>query len=76
MTRQTRKRLMDRKIVELFLEGKSAREIMRTLGTGDRRVSKVRCLAEEYGYLLRRGAAGAPGVPLPPVSGGAVPRRP
>jgi hypothetical protein len=57
---------MDRKIVELFLQGKSAREIMRQLGTGDRRVSKVRCLAEEYGYLLRRGAAGAPGVPLPP----------
>jgi transposase len=57
---------MDRKIVELFLQGRSAREIMRQLGTGDRRVSKVRCLAEEYGYLLRRGAAGTPGVPLPP----------
>jgi hypothetical protein len=57
---------MDRKIVELFLQGKSAREIMRQLGTGDRRVSKVRCLAEEYGYLLRRGATGMPGVPLPP----------
>ncbi|MGK5083729.1 IS21 family transposase [Bdellovibrionota bacterium FG-1] len=57
---------MDRRIVELFLQGKSAREIMRQLGTGDRRVSKVRCLAEEYGYLLRRGATGTPGVPLPP----------
>jgi hypothetical protein len=76
MTQRTRKRLMDRKIVELFLEGKSAREIMRTLGTGDRRVSKVRCLAEEYGYLLRRGAAGAPGVPLPPYPAALFPDGP
>ena len=47
MTRQTRKRFMDRKIVELILEGKSAREIMRQLGIGDRRVKKARYRAEE-----------------------------
>jgi hypothetical protein len=52
---------MDRKIVELFLQGKSAREVMRQLGTGDRRVRKTRCLAEVYGYLGRD-----PVVPLPP----------
>ena len=53
MTRQTRKRLMDRKVVELFLRGKSGREVMRILGLGDRRVRKIRLLAEEYGYISR-----------------------
>ena len=66
MTQQTRKRRMDRKIVELFLEGRSAREIMRSLGIGDRRVSRARCLAEEYGYLVRQGGAGVVGIALPP----------
>ena len=33
---------MDRKIVELFLQGKTGREVMRQLGIGDRRVRKVR----------------------------------
>jgi Integrase core domain len=61
MTQQARKRLMDRKIVELFLQGKSAREVMRQFGIGDRRVRKVRCLAEEYGYIGR-----TPATPLPP----------
>lgn len=61
MTRQTRKRLMERKIVELFLQGVSDREVMRRLGVGDRRVRRIRCLAEEYGYVGRE-----PAVPLPP----------
>lgn len=52
---------MDRKIVELFLQGKSAREVMRTLKVGDRRVSKIRLLAEEYGYL-----GDSSRTPLPP----------
>lgn len=51
---------MDRKIVELFLQAKSNREVMRSLSLGDRRVRKIRCLAEEYGYLGR-----TPPVPLP-----------
>ncbi|MBX9657124.1 MAG: IS21 family transposase [Nitrospiraceae bacterium] len=51
---------MDRKIVELLLEGKSAREVMRQLRLGDRRVRKIRLLAEEYGYLGK-----TPSVPLP-----------
>jgi hypothetical protein len=42
---------MDRKIVELLLEKKTAREITRALKIGDRRVRKVRLLAEEYRYL-------------------------
>lgn len=61
MTRQTRKRLMDRKIVELLIEGKMTREVMRALKVGDRKVRKVRLLAEEYGYLSKT----SPFVPLP-----------
>ena len=47
MTQQTRKRLMDRKIVELLLQGQGHREIMRRLSIGDRRVRKARYQAEE-----------------------------
>jgi Integrase core domain len=65
MTRQTRKRLMDRKIVELLLAGKSNREVMRMLGIGDRRVRRARCLAEEYGYLGKTPAVPLPGYPEP-----------
>lgn len=50
---------MDRKIVGFLLEKKSTREVRRLLGVGDRRIRKVRALAETYGYLT--GAA-----PLPP----------
>lgn len=42
---------MDRKIVEYLLQGKSGREIMKTLHIGDRKVKKVKALAEHYGYL-------------------------
>jgi transposase len=42
---------MERKIVELLIEGKSARDIMRDLKLGDRRIRRIRCLALEYGYL-------------------------
>lgn len=52
---------MDRKIVELLLQGKSNREVMRLLSLGDRRVRRLRALAEEYGYVGRE-----PKVPLPP----------
>ncbi len=51
---------MERKIVELFLEGKSSREVMQHLKVGDRRVRKIRLLAEEYGYLGKE-----PANPLP-----------
>ena len=52
---------MDRKIVELFLQNKSVREVTRALGIGDRRARRARCLAEEYGYLGK-----VPATPLPP----------
>src|SRR6266481_6113415 len=39
----------------------SCRKIMQQLRLGDRRVRKIRCLAEEYGYV-----GATPLVPLPP----------
>ncbi len=42
---------MDRKIVELLLQKKSSRAVVRLLGVGDRRVRKIKLLAEEYGYI-------------------------
>lgn len=60
MTLKMRKRLMERKIVELLIEGKTGREVMRALGVGDRRIRKFRLMAEAYGYL-----GATPRVPLP-----------
>jgi hypothetical protein len=51
MEQKTRKRLMDRKIVELIMEGKSLREIRRILKVGDRRINRAKALGESYGYL-------------------------
>ncbi len=59
MKRETRKRLMDRKIVEYLLENKSVRQIAKLLNVGDRRITKVSAQAENYGYLTKA-------VPLPP----------
>ena len=42
---------VDRKIVEMFREGKSASEIVRLLPKGKGYVIKIRDLAEQYGYL-------------------------
>jgi hypothetical protein len=42
---------MDRKIVEHLRQGKSMREIMVLFRVGDRRVRKLKLLAEQYGYL-------------------------
>jgi len=42
---------MDRKIVEHLIEGKSLREIRRLLKVGDRKINKIKALAESYGYL-------------------------
>jgi hypothetical protein len=38
-------------MVELFLQGKSNREVARQLKAGDRKVRRARALAETYGYL-------------------------
>ena len=57
---------MERRIVELCLQGKSDREICRKLKTGDRKVRRVRELAQKYGYLSRANALPAfPEAPFP-----------
>ena len=42
---------MERRIVEMLLQGKSLREICRKLKVGDRKVKRARALGESYGYL-------------------------
>ena len=42
---------MERRMVELFLQGKSDRDVMKTLKVGDRKVRRARELASSYGYL-------------------------
>ena len=55
----TRRRLVDRKIVELLVAGKSTRQIREELKIGSGRFAKVKALAIEYGYLGMQ-------VPIPP----------
>jgi hypothetical protein len=43
--------MMDRKIVEALMSGKSVRTVCRELRTGNRRVAKLEKLAREAGYL-------------------------
>lgn len=64
MSRRTRRRTMDRKIVELLLHGMGLNQITESMHVGKNRVRKLRELAKEHGYLE---APGRPGpVPLPP----------
>lgn len=51
MKQLTRRRLVDRKIVQYLVEGKSHRFIKRHLGIGAGRFEKVKALAQAYGYL-------------------------
>ena len=60
MTRNSREKRMDRKIVEMLQAGRSLREILGGLHVGDRRARRLRILAEEHGYL------GESARPLPP----------
>jgi hypothetical protein len=53
----TRRRLLDRKIVQYLIEGKGHRFIKQQLGIGSGRLEKVKQLAEQHGYLS--------GCPLP-----------
>jgi transposase len=46
-----RRRRMERRIVELFLQGKSNRDVCREFKIGDRKVRRIRGLADSYGYL-------------------------
>ena len=54
----TKEMFMDRKIMQLFLEGKSKRKICQELKVGSRRIDKLILLSKEKGYL--------DGIPLPP----------
>jgi len=54
MKQLTRRRLVDRKIVELPVAGKSRRFIKEHLNIGSGRFEKVRALAAEQGYLTGR----------------------
>ncbi len=51
MTLETRKRLMERKIVEAMMQGKSDRQICLLFKAGNRRINKIRTKAIDYGYL-------------------------
>ena len=54
----TRRRNLERKVVEYLIEGASQRWIIGHLKIGDRRIRKIAALAKFYGYL--------DGAPLPP----------
>jgi len=56
---------MDRRIVELLLQGQTHRQICRELKVGDRRIRRVRRSAEAHGYLGRDGGGQAPLPPFP-----------
>jgi hypothetical protein len=51
MTKKNRRRLMERKIVEQLASGKSFNGVCRDLKVGRNRVSHIREMAREYGYL-------------------------
>jgi len=53
-----RRRLMDRKIVELLIGGAGVNSISRTLHVSKRRVRRLREQAKEYGYLTEQGSKG------------------
>ncbi len=64
MTSHTRRRLMDRKIVEFLITGTGINEITRTLHVGKNRIRELRRKAEEAGYIGAYGQRGE--VALPP----------
>lgn len=64
MKRDLRERRMERRIVELLLQGKTHRSICRELKVGDRRVRRVRELASACGYL-RNGCSAILPPPFP-----------
>ncbi|MHB0996469.1 MAG: IS21 family transposase [Elusimicrobiales bacterium] len=64
MTRTTRRRLMDRKIVELLMQGASVSAIVRSLKAGKKRIKRLREKAKSCGYLPPEGRGAGP-TPLP-----------
>ncbi len=51
MTKRNRRRLMERKIVEQLVSGKSLNAICRELKVGKKRATHIREKARQYGYL-------------------------
>ncbi len=61
----TWRRLMDRKIVEYLMAGKSRRWIKRHLKIGSGRFEKVSALAQQHGYLDAEPLPAYPQAPFP-----------
>ena len=55
MGQVTRRRLMDRKIIEMLREGAAVKLIVRSLHVSKKRVKELRRLAWKYDYLGRGG---------------------
>lgn len=64
MTVVTRRRLMDRKIVEMLINGVGVNQVGRSLRVSKRRIRRLREQAKERGYLKEDGTRGT--VLLPP----------
>jgi transposase len=63
MTGLNRRRMMDRKIVEMLIHGLSIKRIARSLHIAKRRIRALRERAKKYGYLEEGGKAGRVGLP-------------
>lgn len=66
MTRKTRRRQMERRIVEMLVIGSSIKRIARELHVGKERVRRLREQAREQGYLNEEGLPGPASLPAPP----------
>ncbi|MBL8024709.1 MAG: hypothetical protein JNK54_10610 [Elusimicrobia bacterium] len=71
MTHGTRRRLVDRKIVELLRSGKGVNVIRETLHVSKRRIRALREKSLALGYLSKEGGPG--GVALPAYPAGLFP---
>ena len=63
MTERTRRRMMERKIVEMLRGGASLKRVARTLHVAKRRIRALREQAKKQGYLEADGRPGPVGLP-------------
>src|SRR5476649_2041218 len=68
MTRATRRRQMERKIVELLKGGAGVNEVVAALRISKVRVRRLRERAKDYGYLTLDGKPGAVALPSYPAA--------
>ena len=66
MTRSTRRKQMDRKIVELLKGGAGVNQVVAALRVSKVRVRRLREQAKEYGYLEANGKPSAAALPAYP----------